>query len=165
MHLYDMTGEYQDILDAIEAADGEMSDEQVAALEALGHSIEVKAENVAKVIRSLEADAEGLRQERLRFAQKEQAATNKVARLKGYLLDCLRAAGRDKIKGELLSVAVQQSGESVVVTDEKAIPAAFWRKPEPPPPEVDKKAILAAHKDGQEVPGVAYTRTEYIRIR
>jgi hypothetical protein len=38
----------------------------------------------------------------------------------------------------------------VVITDEHAIPQAFWR---PQPPKLDRKAIGEALKAGQAVPG------------
>lgn len=165
MNLYDMTAEYTAILRQIEEADGEITDEQVAALEALGHSIEIKAENVAKFIRSLECEGMAQKAESDRLAAKARVTGNKVDRLKGYLMDCMRAAGRDKIKGDVLSVGIQKTAEHPDVTDPKALPERFWRKPEAPPPEPDKKAIMDARKLGEDVPGVTFSRTEFIRIR
>lgn len=90
-----------------------------------------------------------------------------IAKMKERLTrHCDKAIGiRDAIQGameiaELTSLktpaatlSVRPSPPSVEITDEAVIPAIFMVQPPPPPARPDKKAIAAALKDKQDVPG------------
>ena len=52
-----------------------------------------------------------------------------------------------------LSVAKRKPG--LVVTDESAIPTRFYVQPDPPPPKLDKRALLQALNDNEAIPGAA----------
>lgn len=51
------------------------------------------------------------------------------------------------------TVSISRRAPGVVVTDEAAIPSRFFVVPPAPPPKLDKKALAAALKAEQRVPG------------
>ncbi len=55
-----------------------------------------------------------------------------------------------RVKAGIHTASTSNGRQSVAITDDAAIPAEFMRQPEPQP---DKAAILAAMKEGRNVPG------------
>lgn len=159
MKLYELTENYAKLLEMAEEMD---TDAIVDTLEALQEAIEDKAENIAKLIRNLEADVKAIRDEEKRLAERRQAIESKVERLKSYLQEQLEIAGIDKVKRPTITVAIQKNPPSVDIIDEALIPADFFV---PQPAKLDKKAILERLKNGEEVPGVTLKQTKGVRIR
>lgn len=159
MKLYELTENYAKLLEMAEEMD---TDAIVDTLEALQEAIEDKAENIAKLIRNLEADVKVIRDEEKRLAERRQVIENKVERLKSYLQEQLEIAGIDKVKRPTITVAIQKNPPSVDIIDETLIPADFLI---PQPAKIDKKSILERLKNGEEVPGVVLKQTKGVRIR
>jgi LPS O-antigen subunit length determinant protein (WzzB/FepE family) len=158
--LYNLTNDYVRVL--------AMSDEDVSAealkdtLDMIKDEIEDKAENIAKLVRSLESDAAAIKEEEQRLKDRRSSIENKVTNLKAYLQQSLEVAGLQKIKRPTLTVAIQNNPPSVEVVDEILIPSHYMI---PQPSKVDKKSILSLLKEGQEIPGVQIKQTQSLRIR
>jgi len=151
MKLYELTDDYFGILERI-GESGEVDEETAALLEALDDEIEVKAENVAKVIRTLELEADAINQEAKRLADRARAKANSAAHLKDYLHRNLEALGKKKVEGEVLTVSLRKKPPSVEVVDASVIPDAFTE--ERVETRVDKRAILQEWKEtGETVQG------------
>ena len=159
MKLYELARSYAELLDMAEEME---SDALVDTLESLQDAIEDKAENIAKFIRNLEADAKIIKEEEQRLADRRRALEAKVDKLKTYLQEQLEIAGLQKVKRPTITVAIQVNPPSVDVIDETAIPIDFLI---PQAPKVDKKSILERLKKGESVPGVALKQTKWVRIR
>lgn len=159
MKLYELTQNYAQLLEMAEEIE---SDALVDTLEALQDAIEDKAENIAKLIKNLEADAKIIKEEEQRLAERRRAIEAKVDKLKMYLQEQLETAGIEKVKRPTITVAIQANPPSVDVIDEKAIPSDFLI---PQAPKVDKRSILERLKKGESVPGVALKQTKGVRIR
>jgi len=162
--LYELAVQYQKILDAIEDAEGELSDEQMAELVAVEDDFRTKTESIAKLIRSLEADVEAIKAERKRLADRQETLSRKVEWLQRYVLEALRSTGTTKVKGELLSITRRKAPVSCEVLDADEVPAAFKR--EIVEVKVDRSAVIAHFKTtGEVVPGVQlHTENEYLVI-
>ncbi|WP_096224866.1 siphovirus Gp157 family protein [Geobacillus sp. FJAT-46040] len=159
MKLYELTENYAKLLEMAEEMD---TDAIVDTLEALQEAIEDKAENIAKLIRNLEADVKVIRDEEKRLAERRQVIENKVERLKSYLQEQLEIAGIEKVKRPTITVSIRKNPPSVDVIDETLIPADFLI---PQPAKVDKRAILERLKNGEHVPGAALKQTKGVQIR
>jgi hypothetical protein len=156
MKLYELTDNYARLLEMVEAG------EDVAdTLEAITDAIEVKAENIAKVIRSIEAQAKVIGEEEKRLTDRRRSLENESGRIKQYLELELRRVGLDKVKGNIFTVAIQKNPPSCEVTDESLIPAEFMKMVT----SIDRKGILDAIKSGQAVPGAEIKHSESLRIR
>lgn len=62
----------------------------------------------------------------------------------------METAELDSLKTPAATLSLRASPSSVEVTDQAALPAIFLKQP---PPTVDKKAIHAALKSGEAIPG------------
>ena len=157
MNLYELTQNYLQVLEIAENGD-DLAD----TLEALEDAIEVKAENTAKVIKQLEANAEMLANESRRLSERKSAIENNVRNLKSYLQDQLDKCGKSKIKGEIFTVAIQNNPQSVDVLDESLIPSTYFIQQAP---KLDRKELLTHLKAGEEIAGVTIKQTKSLRIR
>ncbi len=161
MKLYELAENYAAIAQMI--ADDETQTELLGdTLQALEDAIEVKAENIAKMIRNMDAETEALRYEEKRLADRRRALETKREGLKRYLEEQLAIAGLDKVKTPILTVALQNNPPSVHVLDESVIPPAFWITPAP---TLDKKLLAERLKTGEEIPGVTLQQGRSLRIR
>lgn len=96
-----------------------------------------------------------------------------IARLKtiGKLLDekitleGMTVAGITKIEYADITISRRKNPASVEVFEEGLVPQAYMRTPLPPPPEPDRKAILAALKAGEEVQGCRLVQKERVDIK
>lgn len=136
-----------------------------AALSELQDGIEGKAENIAALVRTLEAEATAYESEWKRLKAEQDVRLRKVDRLKDYLRQNLEAAGLPSLKAGLFTVAVQQNPPSIIVPDGLPLPEQFVRViPEQRVP--DKKALLDAYKQGGVLPeGVEVHRGTHLRIK
>ena len=158
--LYELTQNYNNLLDLLD--NPEIPQEMIVeAINAVGEELEDKAENLAKVIKSIEVDVAGLREEEQRLSTRRKSLENRVTNLKEYLDSAMKATGKTKIKGKVFTLAIQKNAPSVNIVDENVIPEQYFVVKK----ELSKKEILAALKEGQEVPGAAIKQTESLRIR
>lgn len=162
--LYNIAAEYAQIVAALMATD---ADEQTIAdtLEGEAYPLEIKAQNVGYAIKTLLANAEAIKAAEAEMAARRKAMENRAARIRDYLLSCMQVAGVQKIDCPHFSIKVAANPPSVVIDDERQLPGAFMKAPEPPPPQPDKKAIAEALKAGQDVPGARLMRGYRVDIR
>jgi len=167
MKLYELTDQWQALLDAISDADltedGEVDPEIVASLDAVGGEFTEKVDNICALVRTLDATLAGVKSEQKRLAAYNKALDSHMEWLKGYLLVNMTATGQLKVEGPRFRATVSSCPPSVNVIDEDLLPEAFLVAQAP---KVDKKALLVALKAEQEVPGaVLVSDRKTVRIR
>lgn len=134
-------------------------------LESLSGALEQKAQNTAMVVRNLESMALAMKDAEDRMRERRKAVENRAAALQTYILRCMQHAKISKIESPALRISVRKNPPSVVIDAASQIPAKYWRFPDPPPAEIDKKAINEAIAEGHEVPGAHTEQTERLEIR
>lgn len=150
MTLYELTAEYQQLLDLAE--DPDIPEEALAdSLEALGMDIEDKADGYAKVIAQLNADAAALKAEIDRLTARKRTIERNVDRMKESLKTAMILTGKTKFKTELFSFGIQKNPPKLVKDVED------YRKyaPEyiiPRDPDIDWKKVKEALSDPDEAP-------------
>ncbi|MDP4087429.1 MAG: siphovirus Gp157 family protein [Bacillota bacterium] len=159
MKLYEISQNYLQLLDMADQMDQEVFLDTLASIE---EAIDDKIEHTAKFIRSLEADVEILKAEEKRLADKRKVLENKISGVKEYLQHEMEFAGIDKVKRPTLTVSIQLNPPSVCVMDESLIPSDYMI---PVAPKIDKKAILKALKEGEEIFGCEIQQTRSVRIK
>lgn len=160
--LYELTERYENLQNLLD--DENIEPEQLKeALDQVEDEINVKADNVAKFIKSLEADAEAIKVEEKRLADRRRALLNKSTSLKDYLFGELEGAGLKRIKSALFSINIQNNPPSVAILDETKIPFDYIKVEEVK--KVDKRGILEQLKAGVKVPGVEMQKGQSLRIR
>lgn len=165
MTLYELTAEYQQLLDLAE--DPDIPEEALAdSLEALGMDIEDKADGYAKVIAQLNADASALKAEIDRLTARKRTIERNVDRMKDSLKTAMILTGKTKFKTDLFSFGIQKNPPKVVIDDPSRIYPEYLIEQDP---KVDTMAIRNALKDDAEAPlweGIAHLeQTEGVRIR
>ncbi|APH23593.1 hypothetical protein CF088_05430 [Clostridium botulinum] len=158
--LYELTQNYNNLLDLVD--NPEVAKEVLEeSLNQIHEEMDIKLENVAKVIKSIEVDAKGLKEEEKRLADRRKSLENRIVNLKEYAENSMRATGITKIKGKVFTLGIQKNTHRVEITEEESIPEEYFEIEK----KLVKKDILAALKEGKEVPGAAIKQTESLRIR
>lgn len=85
-----------------------------------------------------------------KFTARKERLRQRVENVRAMLAVAMEQAGRKKIEHQAVTLSLRPSPQKAIITDEAAIPAKFWN---PSDPKLDKRAVLAALKDKQEVPG------------
>ena len=161
MKLYELTENYRNLQDLLENPEIDQ-DLIINALDEVGEQLEEKAENVAKLIKTMEVEVTGYKTEEKRLADRRKALENRISGLKSYIDAAMKSTGKKKFKGQLFSFNIQKNPASVNVIDSNSIPSKYFIEQEP---LIDKRTILTDLKNGVEVPGVEIKQTESLRIR
>lgn len=155
MKLYDIAEIYENL----ENIDDEVA--VAAAMDSVDAALEEKLESTAKVIRNLEAEADGLEAEEKRLKARKMAVKNRIADIKGYVQQNLEAMGKEKVTSGIFKWSIQANAPSVNILDESLIPDDYWKIERKPMKTEIKKAIEA----GELTEGVELVRTKSLRLR
>lgn len=158
--LYELTEMYKNIWDLVE--DDEVDLETLeSALGQVEDNIELKVENMAKLVKGIDGNIDMLKAEEKRLAEKRRVLENKQKNIKSYLENQLRVMEIDKVKTPLFTVSLQKNPPSVEILDENKIPEQFKKVTY----TVVKKDILEALKNGQVIEGATIKQGKSLRIR
>ena len=162
--LYEISGQYSVVLNAIEMAETpEEAQELLDELAAIGDDLDNKAEQYIRIIKVKEAEAEGFKAEVDRLAKKRKAAENVAERLKTAMLDVMKVTGRTEIATSIGKWKVQTNPISCDVTDPDKVPQRFHV---PQPDKIDKAAMIREHKaTGEIFDGAEFKQEQGIRFR
>lgn len=164
MTLYELSNDYMTLLEMAEDPD---IDEQafLDTLEGIEGELEDKADNYAKVIRSLEADAAACDAEAKRLRAKKQTIENNVKRMKSALQYAMQTTGKVKFKTPLFSFGIRKNPASVIIdaVNVRDFPDEYIIESEP---ILDKKALKDALKAGEDLTGLCHLeQSESLSIR
>lgn len=159
--LYELAQNYQNLMELLDNPEVPLDIIQ-KGLDEVGEELELKVENIAKVIKSIETDVSGFKEEEKRLVARRKSLEGKIGSLKSYIENSMQTAGKDKIKGKLFTLTIQKNAPSLDISDEKKIPKKYYVKQDP---VLDKKSLLEALKEGLKVKGVAIKQTSSLRIR
>ena len=140
----------QTVIDTLESLDGELND---------------KAISVAQFSRNLDATAAAVREAGKAMLERAARLEKRAESIRNYMLLQLEFAGVSKIECPWFVIQVKRNPPAVVIDDEKALPPEYLVQPEPPAPRPDKKAIGAALKAGEDVPGARLIQSDRLEIR
>lgn len=158
--LFNLTEDYKQVYDLI----AEQGDEEILkdTLESINDAIEDKADGYIAVVKSLEADNKAIDEEIKRLRQRKTSNSNGIKRLKESLQDAMEVTGKTKFKTALNSYSIGNNPPSLDISDESHIPESYWV---PQAPKINKKDLLQAIKNGQEIQGVGIKQGKSLRVR
>ena len=146
MRLYDLTDQYEDIINLL--YDGETDEQTIMdTLESIEGEIEDKADSYAKIIKTMEAEAQAIKFEEDRLHSRRMTLENRARWLKHTLQANLEFIGKTKFKTELFSFSVSKNGgkQPLTITDNiEEIPGKYLI---PLNPVVNKDAVRELLKD------------------
>jgi sugar-specific transcriptional regulator TrmB len=162
--LYELTADFQNLLMLAEDPD---TDPQAFAdtLEGIEGAIEDKADNYARVIRNLEADAAACDAESKRLRNKKQTIENNIKRMKSALQFAMQMTGKTKFKTALFTFGIRKNPVSVVIdaANVRDFPEQYIIESEP---ILDKRALKDALKAGEDMTGLCHLeQSESLSIR
>ena len=152
--LYAIANQYLALAEKL--SDGDFDATTIAdTIEASGITDELqdKAQGIEYVARSTEAHNLAIDAEIARLQALKQHRSKVAAGLRAYLLENMQRMQIERIDCPMFSISIRKNPASVDVFDQLSIPAQYMVVPEPKPAAPDKKAIAAAIKAGQDVPG------------
>ena len=155
MKLYEIAEMYE----AMESLDESI--DITAALENIDGALEEKLENVAKLVRNLEAEAKAYEEEERRLRAQKQAAKNRIESIKRYVKENLEEIGRDKVEAGIFKWSLQNGPGRVEITDETKIPEEYFVTEINPLKSEIKKAI----EEGIITEGAEIDRDKSLRLR
>lgn len=160
-NIYELTEQIKALQAAYE--NGEIPEDAFNdTLEGLKLELPELIENICKWRADVLADIAGYKAEINRLSERKQHAEKLVERLQNYMYSALQAAGQRKIKAGTFNVSIAKSTPAVYITDEKAIPAEYFKQPAP---VLDKTKLKEALRTGQQVPGAELVQGEHVNIR
>lgn len=155
MKLYEIT----DIYLNLENIDDEI--DITAALAEVDGELEDKLENIAKLIRNLDAKAKAYEDEEKRLKAQKQAAKNRIESLKRYVKESLETIGKEKVEAGIFKWSLQNGPGRVEITDETKIPDEYFVTEVKPLKSEIKKAI----EEGVITEGAEIVRGKSLRLR
>lgn len=152
-----------------EAYRREMQEAWFDTLDGMEQELARKAENVAVYIKSAEAEAKNLKAEEDKLKARRQSKEAAAKRMKEYLMRCMDQANISKIDEPKAAISIRNNAESVEISDS----GEFIKWAESghddylryKDPEVNKTAVKAALKAGNDIPFAVLTRSRSIIIK
>ena len=165
MKLYEIANDYLALMQAIE--NDEIPEEAIAnTLEAIKGEIEVKADNIACLLKNIDADIAAFKAEEARLAERRKAKEKAYDRLKDYLSAMLQRVNIGKVETARNNITFRKS--EAVEVDEGFVKWAmeecpYWLTyPEPKP---NKTEIKKALKSGETIVGASLISKSNIQIK
>lgn len=167
MKLYEIANDYLALMQAID--NDEIPEEAISdTLEAITGEVEVKADNIACLLKNLDADIVAIKAEETRLAERRKAKEKSAERVKQYLADTLQRMSIDKVETARNKISFRKS-ESVEVFDENAfVKWALGNRDDLltfTDPKVNKTEVKKALKSGVEIEGAQLVSNMNIQIK
>ena len=166
MKLYEIANDYLALMQAIE--NDEIPEEAIAdTLEAITAEFEDKADNIACLLKNLDADIVAIKAEETRLAERRKVKEKSSERIKQYLSDVLQGANIDKIETARNRISFRKS-ESVELDEGAFIEWASENRDDLltySAPKANKTEIKKALKGGAEIVGAQLVSKNNIQIK
>ena len=162
--LFQLATEYKAAAERLHDLD--LPDEVIAdTLEGMSGEIQVKAQQVAYVIRNCEALAAQIKQAEEAMAARRKSIENRAEKIRNYLQTNMEGCEISVIECPEFRLAIKKNPPKVVIDAAGQIPCDLYVYPEAPEPYPDKKAIAAKLKAGEEVTGAHLEQSTRLEIK
>lgn len=159
--LYAIQQEYIDLLECIEASDGEITPEIDKALQLNQQQMQEAGVNIGLSIKALGYSEDVLNMEIERLTAYRQKVQKAKELLKNRLAAAMQQFGIERISSPIITLSFRKS-EAIEITEESAIPAAYT---EPQPPKISKTKIKEAINEGIMIPGASLVTRQNLIIK
>lgn len=149
---FEMAAQYRQLAEVLA---NRHDDPQVIAdtLDSLSGPFDEQLENLAKMVRNIEAAESGIAQTIVNLEARQASLQRAAERGRRLIFELMQTAQRERVNTALFSIALKKNPPQVVVDNPEVLPDAYLTRYEAPPPTPNKKAIAMAIKAGIEVPG------------
>lgn len=165
MKLYELANDYVALLQAIE--NDEIPEDAISdTLEAIKGEIEIKADNIACLLKNTEAEIKAFKEEENRLAERRKAKERIYERCKIYLSDMLQRTNVLNVETVRNRISFRKS--EAVEVDENFIKWAIENRDDLlsfKEPTANKTEIKKALKGGQAIEGAQLVINQNIQIK
>ena len=126
MFLYEISDDLQQLYTMLEEDPENEAIQETINL--IMYELTDKIDGYYAVIRQLEADAEAIKQEKLRLARKQSAADNGAKRLRDAIKYAMLVTNERKIKTARCTVSLSTRSKAILDVDPENIPEKFQKK-------------------------------------
>lgn len=163
MNLFEIAHQYRADVARLEELD--LDDQTLAdTLEALSGDLEMKAVNVIKFVKNLEATASAIKEAEAAMAARRRSLEKRSDALRAYVFHNMQSSGIQKIECDYFRMAVRDNPPAVDIFDLAQLPQDYMREI-PATYAPDKTLIKAAIKDGFIVPGAKLVTSQRLEIK
>ena len=166
MKLYEIANDYLALMQAID--NDELPEEAISdTLEAIKGEVEDKADNIACLLKNIEADITAFITEEKRLAERRKTKERAYERLKQYLSNTLQSLSIDKVETARNKITFRRS-EAVELDEETFIKWAQDNRDDLltySAPKANKTEIKKALKGGAEIVGAQLVSNQNIQIK
>lgn len=159
-----------DIIEDVEAYKEKMLTAWFDTLEGIEGEFDEKAENIAIYIKQLKAEANILKFEKSAIAKRQSQKEREVKKLTAYLLNAMKAIGKNKVDMPHAVVSIRNNAPSLVIDDE--ISFVKWAEENNldnllnySMPKVKKDDVKGLCKKGEEIPFVHMESKQSLSIK
>jgi hypothetical protein len=133
---------------------GDSEDEELVADTIEGETGLVEAIDAALAeIDECEILITGLKAKEEAFAERRRREENKSERIKALIEQAMLTTEQMSLKLPSATLTLTQRAPGLIVSNEADIPTKFWIEQERPAPKLDRKALTAALRDKEAIPG------------
>jgi len=157
--LFNISINYNELMNEIEAAEGILTEEQIVALEITENDLQSKSIAYLEVIKGKEAITMLIDEEIKRLTAMKKVNNNIITRLKDNLLVAVKVFGAFEVG---LTKFGTRKSQSINVEDVNSLPQQY--KNVKVTESADKKALKEAIKSGIDVPGVELSNNLSLKI-
>lgn len=147
----------------------EMQEAWFDTLDGMEQELVCKAENVAVYIKNIEAEAKVLKAEEDKLKARRQSKEAAAKRMREYLMRCMDQANISEIDEPKAAISIRNNAESVEISDSGEF--IKWAESGHDDylrykgPEVNKPAVKAALKAGENIPFAVLARSRSLTIK
>ncbi|WP_234851305.1 siphovirus Gp157 family protein [Sinorhizobium meliloti] len=95
----------------------------------------------------------GLKSKEAEFEARRKAIEKRAERIRALIEQAMLATDQTSLKLPTATLSLTKRAPGLIVNSEADIPSRFFVEQERPAPKLDKKALAAAIKAGEQVPG------------
>ncbi len=162
MKLYEISNEFQKVVDLIENCD-EMSPDLIDMLNNVSDNAHEKVVSVGAFIKNLEAQSGSMNAYIKGMTDRQSKIDKKIENLKEYLKYNMEALKLNKVESPEFDVQIRANNFSLDLFDQNAIPKEYLRVKETV--SISKQDIIKDLKVGCDVPGARFVTTKSILIK
>ena len=161
--LYAITDEISLLMEQVEAAAGEVTEEHEALLKSVEESLTAKTDNVVEWVYSQEDMITTIEIRMKQLSDVKNQIENRLEKFDSYVDACLKRSGKESLDGTLYQIKKRKPSIVCVIEDETLIPFNYVYTP-PVTSSISKKLITDDLKAGKEVPGAKLEESKTISI-
>ena len=162
MKLYEISNEFQKVVDLIENCD-EMTPELIDQLNAVSDNASAKVLNVAAVIKNMEVEAESMQTYINNMRDRQDKVEKRIESLKEYLRYNMDILKLNKVESPQFDVQLRANQYSLDLFDQALVPKEYIRVKETV--SISRADIIKDLKVGCDVPGARFVTTKSVLIK